>query len=282
MSSYRDALLRIADGSARQVLAAYRSYVDGLLTHDEAVAYISSAIAAANGRARMLADLRLAAEVMAALGTEQPVAGVPMPSDRERLAKAAATMLATAAKSEVPEKIARRLAESEPVQAASEATTEAMVRSGKTNGWVRDLSPDACQMPVVVARRPRVADDHRMPQHPGCTCHQRPVFAENIRETGNRQAERTHPMSNDQDTPTEDEMTAEAVESPTPPQADTAPEAEEVDEQADTFPRSVVESLRQENGSQSTVSAPSAPTSWPTGCTALSSRPTAAARRERP
>ena len=146
MSSYRDALLRIADGSARQVLAAYRSYVDGLLTHDEAVAYISSAIAAANGRARMLADLRLAAEVMAALGTEQPVAGVPMPSDRERLAKAAATMLATAAKSEVPEKIARRLAESEPVQAASEATTEAMVRSGKTNGWVRDLSPDACQM----------------------------------------------------------------------------------------------------------------------------------------
>ena len=55
-------------------------------------------------------------------------------------------------------------------------------------------------------------------------------------------------MSNDQDTPTEDEMTAEAVESPTPPQADTAPEAEEVDEQADTFPRSYVESLRQENG----------------------------------
>ena len=36
-------------------------------------------------------------------------------------------------------------------------------------------------------------------------------------------------------------MTAEAVESPTPPQADTAPEAEEVDEQADTFPRSYVE-----------------------------------------
>ncbi|HNP58459.1 MAG TPA: hypothetical protein PK331_12375 [Gordonia sp. (in: high G+C Gram-positive bacteria)] len=184
MSSYRDALLRIADGSARQVLAAYRSYVDGLLTHDEAVAYISSAIAAANGRARMLADLRLAAEVMAALGTEQPVAGVPMPSDRERLAKAAATMLATAAKSEVPEKIARRLAESEPVQAASEATTEAMVRSGKTNGWVRDLSPDACQMCRWWWREGRVwPDDHRMPQHPGCTCHQRPVFAENIRET---------------------------------------------------------------------------------------------------
>lgn len=182
--AYVDTLKGLADDAEQAVLAAYRSFVEGLLDHDDAVQIIARTIAQANGRARVLADMAIATDLMVQLQEVVPVTGVPIPDDTPRLTKAANTVLASAEASDVPEKIVARLARSEPLEAAADAYSDAMVRSGRTKGWVRQKSASACQLCTWWWREGRVwPAEHPFQHHKGCTCTPRPVVAQDIKET---------------------------------------------------------------------------------------------------
>lgn len=185
--TYRDTLVRLAEDSERRVLAAYNAYLSGALSRDEAVHVIASLVAAANGQAVALADLAFAAEVMAQLGVQFPVptqGAEPGTSDLDRLTKAASTVLDVAEASPVSTAIIARLARSEPLGSAANAYSDSMIRSGKTKGWVRQKSANACQLCTWWWREGRIwPAEHPFQHHKGCTCTPKPVIAEGIRET---------------------------------------------------------------------------------------------------
>ncbi|WP_157851082.1 hypothetical protein [Gordonia phthalatica] len=145
---------------------------------------IAQLIAEANGRARNLADMAMAAQMMIELGEPLPVQGVDHPDEIPRLMKAANTTLTVAETSEVSEAIVARLARSEPLEAAANAAQDAMVRSGLTKGWIRQKSADACQLCEWWWREGRVwPAEHPFQHHKGCTCSPKPVLREGIKET---------------------------------------------------------------------------------------------------
>lgn len=194
--TYRDTLTNLADRAEQQVLAVYALFRQGVLSRTETVARIAVLVAAGNGRAASLADLALAAELMVALRAPVPIGGthsrVPLAGttlahyvDVDRLTKAAATVLDVADTSDVPEKIVARLARSEPLETAANTYSEAMNRSPLVKGWVRSLSPSACQLCRWWWREGRVwPSEHPMPTHKGCTCTPKPVLREHIASTG--------------------------------------------------------------------------------------------------
>ena len=182
--SYADTLKRLAADSERQALAVYRLFVEDRLDRDDTINLIATMIARANGRARMLADYAIPVDLIIQLQEVVPVTGVDVPDDTSRLTKAASTVLGTAEASDVPEAIVARLARSEPLEAAAKSYSEAMVRSGRTKGWTRQLSGKACQLCRWWSRDGRIwPAEHPFQHHKGCTCTPKPVVAPNIRET---------------------------------------------------------------------------------------------------
>lgn len=181
--SYRETLGRLADETERRAVAIHAAYIAGELSHDEAVALLAAAVAQGNARATSLADLALAAEIMAALGEAVPVVGVPLQDDTDRLRKAATTLLTAVEKSPVPEAIVRRLARSEVFKTANRTYGEAMRASPHVKGWVRDLEGEACELCTWWWREGRVwPDSHPMPTHPGCECTAKPVVTKEIQQ----------------------------------------------------------------------------------------------------
>lgn len=182
--AYRDTLAQLAEDSEQTVLAAYHSYLEGLLDREETVQIIAQLIAEANGRARSLADMAMATQMMIELGEPLPVSGVDFPDESPRLRKAADTTLTVAEASPVPDAIVGRLARSEPLEAAAEAAQDSMVRSGLTRGWIRQKSANACQLCEWWWREGRVwPAEHPFQHHKGCTCSPKPVLKKGIKET---------------------------------------------------------------------------------------------------
>ncbi|WP_168706592.1 hypothetical protein [Gordonia paraffinivorans] len=182
--SYRETLIALSEKSERQVVAAYNAYRAGTLSRDECVRYIASAISVSNRQASGLASLAYAAELMAQLGVAVPVVDTPPPDDLDRLTKAAATTLTVAEASASSAAIVGRLGRCEPLETAARSYSESMIRSGKTRGWVRQMSPGACQLCRWWWRQGRVwPADHPFQHHKGCTCTPKPVIAEGIKET---------------------------------------------------------------------------------------------------
>ena len=184
--SYRDELLALGTKTEKVVVEIYRRFTAGLIDRETTVTIIADIIAAANSRAVALADLALAAQLMADVQVPVATAGIVRPADDvTRLAKAASTVLVTAEASDVPEAIVARLARSEPFTASQEAFTDAVEASGITQGWIRGMSPGACQLCRWWWREGRVwPKQHRMPTHPGCTCTPIPVVRDDIPHTG--------------------------------------------------------------------------------------------------
>lgn len=180
MSTYKDLVSRIGEASAARVVAIWKSYTEGDLTHDEAVDLIALTVASANERATVLADLGLAATLTLATRTPVTPSGVTRPlGDRARLAQAARTLLAVTGVSE--ERVAR-LGRSEPLNAAQKARGDAMASSELVEGWTRGLDGKPCQLCKWWGRDGRVfPKDHNMPRHKGCTCTQNPVLIERVK-----------------------------------------------------------------------------------------------------
>lgn len=184
--TYRDQLVALADSNDQRVQNVYARLIAGELTEDQAAAMIAGLTAQANSWAAALADLSLAATIMLAVGVPVAAAGIlPPAGDTMRLHKAARTVLQVAGDSEVPEAIVARLARAEPLETAARAYSEAMDRSPYVQGWVRQISANACQLCTWWWREGRVwPAAHPMPSHKGCTCTPKPVVAQHIQSTG--------------------------------------------------------------------------------------------------
>ncbi|MCH5641434.1 hypothetical protein [Gordonia sp. ABSL49_1] len=201
MAGYQESLTALAAGAVRQVVAAYLSFLDGLLTRDETVRYIASAIAVANGRARALADVAMATEVMAQLGEAVPVQPLERVDDTERLIQAVTTIfdesepevvdLDTSTETTAPAEPAprvrvrlERLAKSEPLEQAADAASEALAKTPQVTGWTRQLSANACQLCRWWWREGRIwPAEHPFQHHKGCACTPKPVVTDQIQET---------------------------------------------------------------------------------------------------
>lgn len=185
--TYRDTLTRLGDSTADAVAAVYAARDAGDLTDDDAVAMIAAIIEGANNRAAALADLALAATLTVALKKPVPALGIlPAPGDRQRLIKAATTLLA--ALPDTPDPLARveRLGRSEPLTTAARARGEAIERQPSVTGWTRSVSGSGCQLCTWWSRDGRVwPASHRMPTHKGCTCTQTPTVREHIKPEAN-------------------------------------------------------------------------------------------------
>lgn len=181
----RDTIVQLSEQSEKRVLAVYRLYVAGKLSRDETATAIANIIAAANGQAGAVADLAMTSEVFAQIGEPVPVATGRVPDDTSRLTEAAQTALEVAEASEVPEAIIARLGRCEPLERAAASYSDAMVRTGRTKGWVRDRSANCCELCEWWWRNGRIwPAEHPFQHHKGCTCTPKPVVARNIRETG--------------------------------------------------------------------------------------------------
>lgn len=213
MAGYQEPLTALAAGAVRQVVAAYLSFLDGLLTRDETVRYIASAIAVANGRARALADVAMAAEVMTQLGEAVPVQPLQRVDDTERLTQAVTTIFdegepevvdldsteAEVVDVDTPTDVAaaaepkprarvrvrlERLANSEPLAQAADAASAAMAKTPEVTGWTRQLSANACQLCRWWWREGRIwPAEHPFQHHKGCACTPKPIVTDKIQET---------------------------------------------------------------------------------------------------
>ncbi|WP_301149580.1 hypothetical protein [Mycobacterium simiae] len=77
-----------------------------------------------------------------------------------------------------------RLARSEPLEAAQQATIEAMQQQPLVEGWTRQMDADPCQLCRWWWREGRIwPKDHPFQSHKGCNCTPRVVLAENIEST---------------------------------------------------------------------------------------------------
>lgn len=77
-----------------------------------------------------------------------------------------------------------RLARAEPLEAAQQATHEAMQQQPLVEGWIRQMDADPCQLCRWWWREGRVwPKAHPMPRHTGCNCQPKVVVAQFIKST---------------------------------------------------------------------------------------------------
>lgn len=210
IDDYQSATEALATDTERAALAIYNRYLRGELSDDDAALLIAAAVNRANAAAVSLADAWLTVQVEEQLGEPVPTVGVLPVDDSERLVKAVNTVLSepaspeptqdeTTAESIEPaqgsptlrtlrddqaEARLARLARCEPLEAAQQATHEAMQKQPLVEGWVRHMDADPCQLCRWWWREGRVwPKAHRMPTHKGCNCQPRIVLVPSVRHT---------------------------------------------------------------------------------------------------
>lgn len=183
--TFRTELVELGERAERSVLGVYRRYLDGTITEGMAVELLATLVQKFNLQAATLADVSLAATLMAETAAPVPVTAAAPVVELERLAKAAGTVLTVAEASEVPEAIVGRLARAETFTAGQTAYSDGIASSKATKGWTRGISPQCCQLCRWWWREGRVwPKDHPMPTHKGCTCSPIPVIRDDIKSTG--------------------------------------------------------------------------------------------------
>lgn len=191
--SYRDILVKLGDTTVEKVLKVYTLMDAGQVTYLEAVGLMSVLIGKSQARAVALAETSLAAELT--LATLSPVGVVPtgVEPNMRKLRGGSRVVLATVASTPDPVGRIGRMARNLVYEAGATAYSEGMKRSPITEGWQRQLEPDACQMCVWWWREGRTwPKDHVMPTHKGCTCTPKPVFQRSIHKVTAKAQERSN------------------------------------------------------------------------------------------
>lgn len=185
--TYRDKLIGLGDSVEEKVANLYALMDAGELTEAATVELMSVLIGKHRAQAIVLAEASLAAELMLALGRPVSVVATTWPSTLEPIRQGVVTTLATAAKT--PDILGRlgRMARGVVYNSAARSYSEGVKKSPLTEGWTRDLEPDACQMCRWWWREGRVwPKDHMMPTHVGCTCTPKPVVSERVYDVTNK------------------------------------------------------------------------------------------------
>jgi hypothetical protein len=169
--TYTETLDKLAAETEAQVVAAFRSWEEGLLSLSDFLAVATAYLAAAGNRATALADTALAAFLTATLG--QPVAALGLiPEDVDRR-----TELATlAAREDLADPPGRfgRFARAVTLAAAQDAYSAAMRERG-IPAWTRVLNAGACELCQDLAGEV-LPGSAPMYHHDGCGCTQRPIL----------------------------------------------------------------------------------------------------------
>lgn len=179
MTAYRDRLRWLGDTSGARLLAVYDRFLAGEFDEPATVGLFSASLARWDAKAAALALMSFTATLSRAFRRPVPAPMLPVADEAPRLAKAARTVLVTAAGSPTPEAIITRLGRSEPLQTAAVTFSDAIAASPHVVGWRRQLGSSSCQLCEWWAAGGKVwPPDHPMPTHPGCTCTQVPVIGE--------------------------------------------------------------------------------------------------------
>lgn len=183
--TFRTELIGLGGTAEKSVIDVYRRFLDGTISRGMAVELLAVLVQKFNLQAAALADLSLAATLMAETAAAVPVTATTRAVEIDRLSKAASTALTVAEASDMPEAIIARLARAETFNAGQDAYSTGIASSSRTEGWIRGISPNCCQLCRWWWREGRVwPKDHRMPTHTGCTCSPIPVVRAGIKSTG--------------------------------------------------------------------------------------------------
>lgn len=179
----------LAANTQTKVLAIWAALQAGRLTQDAAEELIAAVINRANATATTLADVFLSLQIEQASGRPTPATGLAPADDQDRLVKAANTILSAPEPAEgepdQPSMRLERLARSEPLETAQNATTTAMQSQPLVEGWTRQMDADPCQLCRWWWRDGRIwPKEHPFQTHKGCNCQPKVVLAEHIQSTG--------------------------------------------------------------------------------------------------
>ncbi len=168
--TYTETLHKLATDTEAQVLAAFRSWQEGLITQADFLAIAAAYLTAAGNQGTALADVALAAWLSVELGEAVPALGLlPRQVDhRPALATIAATTGVDLAEQYATHARAVTLATAQ--DAYGQAMTERSIP-----GWTRVLNGGACELCQDLAGDV-LPGDAEMYHHKGCGCTQRPVL----------------------------------------------------------------------------------------------------------
>jgi hypothetical protein len=167
--TYTETLHRLATTTEKQLVAAWESWQEGLITADEFYAVATAYLAAASNRAVALADVALAAYLSAALGRPVPTLGLvpPETNHTDELRRAVADETDPGGR-------VGRTGAAVALAAAQDAYGEGM-RAHGVPAWTRVLNGGAC--PLCIDLAGDVLPGHaEMYHHKGCGCTQRPIL----------------------------------------------------------------------------------------------------------
>lgn len=173
----------LAAAAQSQALAVYAAYQAGRLTRAEAVSVIAAVINGANASAVALADAGLSVQIEYATGQPAPATGITPTDAAERLQKAVDSILDEEQPDNTQMRI-ERLARAEPLEAAQNATIDAIQHQPLVEGWTRQMDADPCQLCRWWWREGRIwPKEHPFQSHKGCNCTPKVVLAEHIEST---------------------------------------------------------------------------------------------------
>ena len=169
--SLTDTYDRLASEVEAQLLAAYKSWAEGLISLTDFLAVATAYLSAGSNRATALADTALAAYLTKALSKPIPTLGLLPPATDHR------PELATlAARDDIPDPGPRfgRHGRAITLAAAQDAYGLGMTERGVA-GWTRVLNSGACELCRDLAGDV-LPGDAPMYHHLGCGCTQKPVL----------------------------------------------------------------------------------------------------------
>lgn len=180
VQDYQSQTEALATATAATAVNILADYAAGHIAAAEVAALIAAVINTGNAAASTLADAYVSAHIEHMAGVPTPAIGVPPADDTARLVSVVDGILADRDDDQDTAAMRiKRLAHSEPLQAAQESTIKAIAAQPEVIGWRRQMDADPCELcqwwwaggriykPTTVFR-----------QHPGCNCQPQPVIRE--------------------------------------------------------------------------------------------------------
>ncbi len=169
--TYTETLDKLATATEAQVVAAFKSWQEGLITHADFLAVAAAFLSAAGNRATALADVSLAAYITVATGRAVPTLGL-LPAEHDHRPELAA-IIAGPTVVDLAAALGTH-ARATTLATAQDAYGQAMIERG-IPAWTRVLNGGACELCQDLAGDvlPGTAE---MYHHKGCGCTQQPVF----------------------------------------------------------------------------------------------------------
>lgn len=157
--------------------ALWERYRDGRITLEEFLDLGAVLVATANGQARAVARLSLAAYVTRQTGRPLRLEDTGDDATEAELARISSGLETIATVPDTALERLERLAGAEPLAAGVAAYAIATRQTPGATGWERITDSDPCELcQWWAANSPKFRPNAKMPTHPNCACVPAPVF----------------------------------------------------------------------------------------------------------